>query len=124
MKREYPTVRAFSFVVLLLFGLITSCTETSVSEPEPWTYTKSYWNIHIMNADGSNIKDLTHNAFHTWLIDVSPLGSKIIYNSQGVYTMNLMEVISNHFRIAIYNTHQMKIKLYIKRLLKMDIRYS
>ena len=89
MKREYPTVRAFSFVVLLLFGLITSCTETSVSEPEPWTYTKSYWNIHIMDSDGSNIKNLTNNTDHTWLVDVSPLGSKIIFRTNGSYTMNL-----------------------------------
>jgi Tol biopolymer transport system component len=90
-------MRRINLIISVIF--LVACNETSVVDPP--IFSKSYWNIHIMNINGSNINQLTNNTDHTWLVDISPLGSKIIFRTDDSYTMSLsgtdIQLISNSF---------------------------
>lgn len=79
------------FILLFLLSLLLFLACSEPNSYEPYTYTKKYWNIHIMNVDGSNMVNLTKSEDFYYLGNISPLGTKIIYNAEsgGGHTMNL-----------------------------------
>ena len=72
-------MKKIMFLITSLFILLHFLSCKSPNAPEPYIYTKMYWNIYKMNSDGSNIINLSKSEEHNWLSNISPKGIKIIY---------------------------------------------